>query len=328
MREQDMSPPPPEDGPAVENRQPGHRVLVAGATGTLGRRVVRELLARGEHVRALVRHTNSVGTRALGRIELVRGDLLDPGTLGGACDDVDVVISCAGASMRLGGWADRRSFMEVDFGGNANLLEIARTSGVSKFVYVSMFGARELLRTEYAAAHERFVGALAGSGLPYTVVRPTGYFAFFSEVLTMAKRGRAVLIGDGSARTNPVDERDVASACADAILLEEREMAIGGPDVLSRRRIAELAFEALGKPPKISSISPALFGAVIRPVGLINRRIHALAAFGASVSTTECVAPRIGRRTLASYFAEQVARDEFAETFPSGEHAIPAQPQI
>jgi uncharacterized protein YbjT (DUF2867 family) len=306
----------PEPGGAEQGGSivTGHRVLVAGATGTLGRHVVRELVARGERVRALVRDPYSPRAHALGAAELFAGDLLDPSSLGGACDDVDVVISCAGASMRLGGIRDRGSFMEVDFGGNANLLEIARTAGVAKFVYVSLFGARELLRTEYAAAHERFVGALQASGVSHTVVRPTGFFSFFSEVRAMAARGRVLLIGDGRAHTNPVDERDVATACVDAVLVDEPELAIGGPDVLSRRRIAELAFESLGRHPRISTISPATFSALTRPLSLMNRRLHALCAFGASVSTIELVAPRSGRRTLAEYFAHQGG--SMVETMP------------
>lgn len=240
-------------------------------------------------------------------IELVCGDLLDPTSLGGMCDEVDAVVSCAGASMRMGGLRDRQSFMEVDFGGNANLLEIARTSGVAKFVYVSLYGARNLLRTEYAAAHERFAGALAGSEIPYTVVRPTGFFSFFCEQLKMAAHGRALLIGDGSAHTNPIDERDLAAICADAILLADRDLPAGGPEVLSRRRIAEMAFEALNKKPRISSISPRAFLTMTKPISLINRRLHALCVFGASVSTVECVAPRQGHRLLGDYLAEQAA---------------------
>jgi uncharacterized protein YbjT (DUF2867 family) len=285
-------------------------VLVAGATGTLGRQVVRELVARGERVRALVRDPMGERAKSLGSVELVTADLLNAESLGGVCDDIDIVMSCAGASMRLGGLRDRRSFMEVDFGGNANLLEVARTSGVAKFVYVSLFGARQLLRTEYAAAHERFVGALAAAGMPHTVVRPTGVFSFFGEMLDMASRGRVLLIGDGSARTNPVDERDLAESCADAILLNERELAVGGPEVLSRRRIAELAFESTGKRTRIHSISPATFNAITKPLALVNRRLHALCAFGAAVSTIECVAPRRGRRTLEEYFADRLRGPE------------------
>ena len=285
----------------------GQRVLVAGATGTLGRLVVSELLARGYNVRALVRDPLASRALDLGAVELARGDLQDAASLGGLCDNVDTIISCAGASMRMGGLRDRRSFMEVDFGGNANLLEIARTSGVAKFVYVSLYGASSHLRTEYAAAHERFVGALAGSEIPYTVVRPTGFFSFFAEQLKMAARGRAILIGDGSAHTNPIDERDLAAICADAVLITDRDLPAGGPEVLSRRRIAEMAFEALNRKPRISSISPRAFVTMTQPLSLINKRLHALCMFGASVSTIECVAPRLGHRSLGEYFAERVA---------------------
>lgn len=305
MRDGPQPAPRHDPWPAKMSDALGHRVLVAGATGTLGRHVVRELLARGERVRVLARDPGGAGAQGLGPVELVRGDLSDPASLVGVCDDIDVVISCAGASMRLGGLFDRRSFMEVDFGGNANLLEMALTAGVSRFIYVSLFGARALLRTEYAAAHERFVGALAATGIQHTVVRPTGYFSFFAEMLDMAARGRVMLIGDGSVRTNPIDERDLASVCVDSILTEEREILAGGPEVLTRRRIAELAFEALGRRPRVSSISPRAFSALTRPLACVNRRLHALCAFGAAVSAMDCVAPRTGARTISDYFAER-----------------------
>jgi hypothetical protein len=83
--------------------------------------------------------------------------------------------------------------------------------------------------------------------------------------------------------------------------------------VLTRRRIAELAFEAVEKRAKISSISPGAFTAMTKPVALVNRRLHALCAFGAAVSTIECVAPRRGRRSIRDYFAERVGRAERSE---------------
>ena len=54
---------------------------------------------------------------------------------------------------------------------------------------------------EYARAHEAFAEALAASGLVHTVVRPTGFFWFFGEILEMARAGRGVVIGPGDART-------------------------------------------------------------------------------------------------------------------------------
>lgn len=74
----------------------------------------------------------------------------------------------------------------------------------------------------------------------------------------MAARGRAILIGDGSAHTNPIDERDLSAICADAVLITDRDLPPGGPEVLSRRRIAEMAFEALNRKPRISSIAACI----------------------------------------------------------------------
>jgi uncharacterized protein YbjT (DUF2867 family) len=279
-------------------------VLVAGASGRLGRHLVRELARRGWRIRALTRDPARLRGLVEPPHEVVAGSILEPASLSTACEGADVVLSAAGGSLALD-LSDRRpTYMEVDFAGNANLLEQARAAGVVRFVYVSLHGARQLIRTEYAAAHERFVAALAASGVPYTVVRPTGFFGVFGEFLSMAARGRALLVGDGSTHTNPIDERDLAPICADAIDADEREIAVGGPKVYTRRRIAELAFEAVGRPPRILSIPPwalATAGATVRP---ISPRLHALIAFGLAASELDLVAPPHGTRTLPAYFAE------------------------
>ncbi|HEU4564016.1 MAG TPA: SDR family oxidoreductase [Gemmatimonadaceae bacterium] len=278
--------------------------LVAGASGHLGRHIVRELRDRGWRVRAITRDPARL-LAAAGPVEdVVRGSITDAGALAGVCDGVDAVISAAGATMSLGGLRDRRSFMEVDFAGNANLLEQARTAGVAKFVYVSLHGARQLIRTEYAAAHERLVAALAASEMPYTVVRPTGFFSMFADILHMAARGHGVVIGDGSAHTNPIDERDVAPICVDAVDAHEREIPVGGPQVYTRRQIVELAFEAVGRAPRIITSPPWLFAAAAALARPVNPRLHALMVFGGAVSVIDLVAPPRGTRTLPRYFAE------------------------
>lgn len=283
------------------------KVLVAGATGTLGRAVVRRLREQGHWVRGLGRSVPRL--RGLPLDETFEGDLTDPESLRGCCDGVDAVLSCAGASMRLTDLGDRRSFEAVDFGGNRNLLAEARGAGVAKFVYVSLHAADRLLATEYALAHECFVALLRESGVPSTVVRPTGFFSVFGEVLHMARKGRGVLIGSGEARTNPVHEADVATVCVEALDRQDVDIAVGGPEVMSRRRIAELAFEVLGTKPRITFIPPWMFHALVTPARLWNRRLHALMVFGAAVSVVDVVAPTVGRRDLRSYFRELAERN-------------------
>lgn len=280
------------------------RILIAGATGTLGRAAIGQLKERGDFVRGLGRYVPTL--RPLPLDETFEGDLTNPESLEGCCDGVDTVLSCAGASMRLDTWGDRLSFSAVDFAGNRNLLAEAQRAGVGRFVYVSLYAAERLLRTEYALAHEGFVALLRRSGLPFTVIRPTGFFGIFGEILRMAQKGQGVVIGSGAARTNPVHEEDVAAVCAEAVRGTESEISVGGPDTFTRREIVELAFEVVGKTPgmrpNIRKIPSWLFRGLVAPVRLLNPRIHALLAFGAAVSSIDVVAPAVGRRELRDYF--------------------------
>lgn len=275
------------------------RVLVAGASGQLGRHVVDELRRRGYRVRALSRQPERLAGHA---DEAVRGDLLDPASLRAACEGVDVTFSCAGASMNLNDVRDRRGALEVDWGGNRNLLSAARAAGVRRFVYVSVFGGREMRHLEYTDAHERFVDELAASGIDHAVVRPTGFFSFFGEIAKMARRGRGIVIGDGSARTNPIHEADLAAVCAGAVAGGAREIDAGGPETFTRDGIVRAAFRAIGRPPKLTHVPPGVFRAAAAVAKPLNRRLAALLAFGAEVSQVECVAPPFGTHRLEDYF--------------------------
>lgn len=278
------------------------KILLAGASGHVGRHLVRELKRSGYFVRTLSRSAEPVP----GADEHVRADLTRPTTLSRVCDGVDAVISCAGASLSLK-MSERASYMKVDFEGNRNLLDEAQLVGVKRFVYVSVFNGQKLMHTEYAKAHEYFVLALENSGLPYTVVRPTGFFYFFLEMLRMAQQGRSVVLGTGKARTNPIHEADVARLCVEALQSGKREIPAGGPDAFTRQEIVELAFEVVGKQPKITHLPASVFSGAAKVLHPLNARIAGLLDFGAAVSTVDVVAPERGVHTLRGYFEEHVA---------------------
>lgn len=292
--------------PARYARPPGPAVLVAGATGMLGGHLVRELLALGHRVVALTRRPERV--RAVPRlVDVVRGDLADPRTLDDACRGVEVVFSCAGASLDPTGLRDRRTYADVDWLGNRNLLEAAQRAGARRFLYVSLFGARELAATEYAGAHERFAELLAASGLRYTVVRPTAFFAAFVPLVRMALRGRALVIGRGDARTNPIHESDLAELCAAAVSASEEMLDVGGPETFTRHRIAEMALEAAKRKARVLRVPPAALSLAATAVRPFNRRVGALLDFVRVVSRTDAVAPSRGHRRLRDYFEQRVA---------------------
>ncbi len=278
------------------------KVLVAGASGHLGKEVCKELQRRGHEVQAMMRRaTHPVGD---GAIETMAADLTKPQSLQGVGDGVDWVFSCAGASMDVNNFSDRTSFYDVDYRGNLNLLEEAKRAGVKKFAYVSLAHADQLRQTEYADAHEKFVEALQISGLDYVVIRPTGFFSFYTTILKYAKQKRGLIIGAGDCRTNPIHEIDLAEVCADALAGTERDLPIGGTETLTRKQATIAAFEALHMKPKLLSISPTAFKVLIAPLRLFNRRVYALMDFGIAVTQIDCLAPAYGSRRLTAYFAE------------------------
>lgn len=108
-------------------------VLVVGATGSLGGKVVDELLKRGKSVRALVRSTSDASRLENKGVEIARGDMLDVDSLVAAMNGVDAVITTAAGYTRGG-----KNAQDIDTIGNSNLAEAARRTGIRRFVLTSI----------------------------------------------------------------------------------------------------------------------------------------------------------------------------------------------
>src|SRR5262245_54555259 len=205
------------------------RVLVAGGTGQLGINFCAELASRGCTVRLLSRSQQAIVSPEYVH-ELVTGNALKPDAIAGACKDVDVVFSALGASVQPSPAGGRSSFRSVDLPANLNLLKEAKSAGVKRFVYISLFGANAIPQLNYVSAHEDVVKAIKSAGLGYAIVRPTGFFSAFRPFVEMARKDEGTVIGDGSAKSNPIDDRDLAEICADLIHgTDNVEIAAGGP---------------------------------------------------------------------------------------------------
>jgi uncharacterized protein YbjT (DUF2867 family) len=277
-------------------------VLVAGATGSLGRHVTSLLRARGSRVRLLSRRDRPEESARDGGIECFRGDVLEPATLAGCCDGVDAVVSCLGASLDLYAWKDRLSYSRIDAEGNLALVESARAAGVPKFAYVSVFAEGPIEQTAYVRAHRAVERGLDATPMDARIVRPTGFFSFLDELIRMARRGVVPLIGDGSARTNPIDEAELAGFVVDSLAGTERIVEAGGPDILTRAEIAALAAEAVGGKVRTLHSPPSAWLAGSRLLRKLQPRLSELLEFAAIVSTNNGIAPQKGRRRLADHF--------------------------
>jgi len=181
------------------------RILVAGASGFLGREVVRVLQSRGHWTRAICR--SSAHAQGLSASEILIADALHPDGLKGAANGVDVVFSCLGQTVSPDLSIKRPGYLAVDIPANRNLIKLAKDAGVKRFVYVSVLHADRFPYVAYLYAHAQVAAAVKSSGLSYGIIEPTGFFSHFKVLLDLVESNRAVVFGNGNSKTNPITMR-------------------------------------------------------------------------------------------------------------------------
>jgi uncharacterized protein YbjT (DUF2867 family) len=146
------------------------------------------------------------------------------------------------------GAREKRGYGQVDPVLHLNLLEESLRAGTKRFVYLSVNVQEGYAHTAYLRAHERFVDALRKAPIASTVIRPTGIFSAFEDLLPMARKGILPLIGNGLARTNPIDPQDVAELVVKCLSSGPADLPCGGPEVFTRAQINEIVGRSAGKP--------------------------------------------------------------------------------
>ncbi|MGQ7868745.1 SDR family oxidoreductase [Sunxiuqinia sp. sy24] len=274
------------------------KILLAGATGYLGRFVASELQNQNYLTTILVRDKNKVSPNLIGMKTIV-AEITKPDTLHGIMNDVDAVISTVGITRQK----DGLTYMDVDYQGNLNLLNEAKKAGVKKFIYVSAFNADKLTHLKMCYAKERFVQELKKSGLDYCIIRPNGFFSDMTEFLKMAKKGKAELFGDGNYRMNPIHGADLAEVCVNAINDKERTIEVGGPEVLTHNEIVDLAFSTLNKKVKVSYMPEWMRKTTLWFArSFSSSKTYGPMEFFFTVLSMDMVAPKYGTHTLRAYF--------------------------
>jgi uncharacterized protein YbjT (DUF2867 family) len=183
-------------------------VLVAGATGSIGRHVVQLLLARGQPVRGLTRKPEAARLE-VPAVEWVGGDLREPETLVAAVQGVDLIVFAAGSRS----WEDPTNTPEkVDFGGVAALADLGLAAGVERLVLISSAGVTR--EWPNASAHLQDVLKWKGkaeehvrsSGIAYTILRPYGI-----DDGAGGREGLELLQGDAANVRGSITREDLAA---------------------------------------------------------------------------------------------------------------------
>ncbi len=280
------------------------KILVAGATGYLGRYLIQELKKRGYWVRALVR--NPAQAEEISKLvdDFFIGQVTDPNTLRGVTKGVDTVFSSIGITRQK----DNLTYNDVDYQGNMNLLEEAIKSGTNSFLYVSVFDAQHLSDLKIVQAKERFAKALIFADIDHCIIRPTGFFSDMKEFLTMAEKGRVMLFGNGELKGNPISGADLAIVCCDAIENGKRDVDVGGPKIYTQNEMATAAFNALGKKVKISYIPTWLIPVMLIPIKLFtSSKFYGPIEFLMKMLSRSWVADCYGNDLLEEFYCREAA---------------------
>lgn len=275
------------------------KILIAGATGYLGSYIAQELKQQDYYTRVLVRDLKKFEQSGIEADEIIRAEITDKSTLEDCCKDIEVIISSIGITKQK----DGLSYMDVDYQANLNLLKVAKRSGVKKFVYISVLNGEKLKNLKICEAKEKFVDELKKSELDFCVIRPNGFFSDMTEFYNMAKNGRIYLFGNGNLKSNPIHGEDLAKFCVSVLRSNDKEIEIGGPETLTQNEIAKVAFDSVGKTPKITYVPDRIRRVVLSMARLIlNAKTYGPIEFVMNVLAIEMVAPEYGRHTLKEYF--------------------------
>jgi uncharacterized protein YbjT (DUF2867 family) len=226
-------------------------LLLTGATGSVGSRLLPLLLESGEDVRCLVREPRRLGSRRVD-VQIALGDLgemSDPYLVRQALRGVDTVIHLA-ATIRD---QPPRRIEELNGLATVRLLRAAERSGVKRFVFFSALNASVAQRTRFFRAKWLAEQAVDSSPLPTTIFAPSIVYDHSDPWITLLRRFSFLPVlpvsGDGQARFEPIWAQDAARCVVAALAQGDRDRyELAGPETLSYDEMSDLVSRIAGRP--------------------------------------------------------------------------------
>lgn len=213
------------------------KILVTGATGNVGSRVVRELRSRAVFVRAFVRDPEGAAGTLGDGIELASGDFSDAASVRHALEDVDAVFLACSNDPR-----------QVEY--ETGVVDAAKAAGVGRIVKLSALGAEAGSPLAFWDWHGGIEGYLRSSGLPAVVLRPSFYMTNLLALAEGVRQTDTLFAPAAGARISMIHPADVAAA-ASAVLTEEghegQTYVLTGPEEITYERVAEELSVAAGR---------------------------------------------------------------------------------
>ncbi len=316
------------------------RVLLVGATGTIGRATARALVRAGHEVVCFVR-THDTSDNCFTGAEVRVGSVSDAQSVWRDAfrgETFDAVVTCLAS--RTG---EPRDAWAVDFQAQVNVLESAQRAGVRQMVLLSAICVQKP-QLAFQQAKLAFEQRLIDSGLIYSIVRATAFFKSLSGQVERVRRGKPFLVfGDGRLTAcKPISDEDLGAYLAECLRDQTRAnriLPIGGPGpAITPREQGEALHRLFEREPKFTHVPVAMLNVIIGVLSTLGRiapplaRKAELARIGRYYATESMLVwdaaaqrydanatPSAGSDTLLAYYERLVRGDATAER---GDHAV------
>jgi uncharacterized protein YbjT (DUF2867 family) len=245
-------------------------ILVTGATGTVGREVVAQLLTAGQKVRAMTRDPSK--SKLNGGVEVVQGDFNAPDTLASAVKGAERVFSL--------------TFGPQTAVHEKHLAQAAKASGVRHIVKLSALGGDDETRNTIRKWHDEGEQAIRETGIALTVLRPTGFMSNALHWRPSIRAQRKVFSNYGDGKLPPVHPRDIAAVAVRALTSDGHEgkvYPLTGPEALSISEQVKILADAIGQPLEYVPITDEAACKGMEHAGMPSFLIDALLPFAAFI---------------------------------------------
>lgn len=230
-------------------------VTVFGASGFVGRHVVRALAKEGYRIRAVTRKPNLANflypAGHVGQIQILKGNVNREGDVAKAVEGAAAVVNCTGVLFGHG----RQGLESINADAAGRIARAAQAAGVTALVHLSALGADTESDSSYARSKGLGERAAREAFPRVTILRPSIVFGpednFFNRFAGMARNLPVLpLIGGGQTKFQPVYVADLAQAVVKTITdprTAGRTYQLGGPDVLSFRELLGFILKETGR---------------------------------------------------------------------------------
>ena len=240
---------------APSSESTGRTVAVAGGTGFVGGAIALELHRRGDRVVVLSHRGEAARGGLPDAVEIRSSDVQTGEGIAEGLRGVDaLVIALAFKNSPIEAPRRHQTFMEVDAAGTERLVAAARAAGVRRLVYISGAGAAADAPRHWFRAKWRAEEAIRGSGIAWTIIRPTWIFGprdvSLNRFIGFDRRlGVVPLTNTGRQRLSPVFVDDAAMLAADSLDADaavDQVFELGGPEPSTMRQIVGAALRVAG----------------------------------------------------------------------------------